>query len=317
MTEHRKLDVVGSVDGGARLPAREGQGRSADAWRAFEMELADEALPEAGALLYNAAGVRVETGRVTDHDAGDGVYPRGARVVCESPHGPAHGVVTGVVVVASRRMLATGRLPRILHASTDDDRAAEADVRAREQTVYVAAHQAALDLGLPVKVVRAESMGAGQGYVVYFASEDRLPFRDLLTRVSEATGERVELRQVGMRDAAKVVGGVGPCGLQLCCNTFLSEFAPITIKMAKDQGLGVNPQKLSGVCGRLLCCLVYEEAYYRAQRQLVPGVGERVGTDRGEGRVRDVDVLQMLVKVQLDSGEAVTRPVADVSRKGR
>jgi cell fate regulator YaaT (PSP1 superfamily) len=303
MTERRHLDLLsGEPETGAEpLPP----------WLVFEIGLAADVLPDAGVLLHNAAGVRLETGRVVDHDAGDGVYVRGAHVVCETPSGLA---ADGVVVVPSRRTMAKGPLPRILRAESEDDRASVAERRAREQDVYIAARQASLELRLPLKVVRAEALTHGQGFVVYFASEERVVFRDILARVSEMTGERIELRQVGLRDAAKVVGGVGPCGLQLCCNTFLSEFAPITIKMAKDQGLGVNPQKLAGLCGRLLCCLVYEEAYYRAQRQLVPRPGDRVGTDRGEGRVREVDVLQMLVKISLDSGEIVTRPVAEVSR---
>jgi cell fate regulator YaaT (PSP1 superfamily) len=311
MTEHRRLDLAPE---GAPAPG-ETRGGGVDGWLAFEMDLADEELPAPGAVFYSAAAVRLETGAVADHDAGDTVVPVGARVVCEASPGVPSSIASGVVVVATRRTLATARLPRILRTASEDDRAVEADLRAREQKVYSAARTAVLELGLPAKIVRAEASAGGQAFLVYFASEERVAFRDFLTRVSEATLERVELRQVGLRDATKVVGGVGPCGLQLCCNTFLSEFAPITIKMAKDQGLGVNPQKLSGLCGRLLCCLVYEEAYYRAQRQLVPRVGERVGVDRGEGRVREVDVLQMRVKVALDSGETVTRPIGELTRR--
>jgi cell fate regulator YaaT (PSP1 superfamily) len=228
----------------------------------------------------------------------------------------ARSLLVGVVVVPSRRTLVKGTLPRIVRPESMDDRNQEANLRAREQAATQAARQATALLGLALKVVRAEATNGGQTMVIYCASEERIPFGDLLSRLTQSTDERIELRQVGLRDASKVIGGVGPCGLQLCCNTFLSDFAPITIKMAKDQGLGVNPQKLAGLCGRLLCCLVYEEAYYRAQRQLVPRLGDRVGTDRGEGRVRDVDVLQMVVKVALDSGETVTRPLAELLRKG-
>jgi cell fate regulator YaaT (PSP1 superfamily) len=313
MTEHRRLDVVGGAEATVRVEAR------IDPWLAFELDLADDEKPEEGAKLHNAAAVRLENGQVVEHDAGDSIYLAGAKVVCEArwdvTADVTSGVTSGVVVVASRRTVARGDLPRIWRAPSEDDRTAEAALRAREQSVYVAARRVALDLRLPLQIVRAEALSGGQSVVVYFASEERAPFRELLHELSKATEERVELRQVGMRDATKVVGGVGPCGLQLCCNTFLSDFAPITIKMAKDQGLGVNPQKLSGLCGRLLCCLVYEEAYYRAQRQLVPRVGERVMVDRGQGKVREVDVLQMRVKVVLDSGETVTRPVAEVSRR--
>jgi cell fate regulator YaaT (PSP1 superfamily) len=305
--EHRRLELIGTTgEPDAALRA----GGEGTPWLAFEMDLADDAPGEAGSLLYNAAGVRVVVGRIVEHDAGDVVYRCGDKVACETPT----GVFQGVVAIASRRTLMVGQPPRILGLTSRGDTAALAELRAREQKVYFAARGAVRELQLPVKVVRAEAVGGGDKFIVYFASEERAPFRDILSCVAQATRERVELRQIGLRDAAKVVGGVGPCGLQLCCNTFLSEFAPVTIKMAKDQGLGVNPQKLSGVCGRLLCCLVYEEAFYRAQRQLVPRMGERVGTDRGEGRVQSVDVLQMLVKVTLDSGETVTRPALELTR---
>jgi cell fate regulator YaaT (PSP1 superfamily) len=303
VSEHRKLDVLGAA--GAPAPDAD-----VPPWLAFEMDKADDAAPPEGALLHNAAGVRIETARVVDHDAGDAVYKRGAKVVCET----ASGVAWGVVAVASRRTLVAGKLPRILRLAADSDVAAEAELRSREQAVWAAAQRLVRDQHLSVKVVRAESLSGGQRFAVYFASEEKFPFQELLVALSEATKERVELRQVGLRDAAQIIGGVGPCGLQLCCNTFLADFAPVTIKMAKDQGLGVNPQKLSGICGRLLCCLVYEEAFYRAQRKLVPRVGDRVTTARGEGRVRDVDVLEMQVKVTLDSGETVTVLVSELVR---
>jgi cell fate regulator YaaT (PSP1 superfamily) len=279
-------------------------------WLAFEMELAADEAPPAGAVLRNVVGVRLETGRVIDFDAGDAVYRRGAEVICETEAGPAHGVVA----VASRRKMVAAPLPRVSRQASFGDLATMAQLRAREQKIFALARHAVRESGVGVKVVRAEALSGGQRFAVYFASEEKFAFVDLLADLARRSGERVELRQIGLRDAAKVIGGVGPCGLQLCCNTFLSDFAPVTIKMAKDQGLGVNPQKLSGVCGRLLCCLVYEEAFYRAQRQRVPRLDDRVVTDQGEGRVRDVDVLDMTVTVTLDSGRTVTRPVDALKR---
>jgi cell fate regulator YaaT (PSP1 superfamily) len=281
-----------------------------DAALAHELELPDDPPGcEEGTTLYNAVGLRMEPGRVVDFDAGDAVFGRGERVVCEAPH----GVAWAEVCVPSRRVLAKGQLPRVLRRATASDLTAEAHLRAREQDVWTAARKVAQSLSLPIKVVRAEAMHGGQKMVLYFASEEKIQYKDLLRGLGQATRERIELRQIGMRDAAKVVGGVGPCGLQLCCNTFLSDFAPITIKMAKDQGLALNPQKISGVCGRLLCCLIYEEAFYRAQRKLVPKIGDRVTTPKGQGRVRDVDVLQMVVRVVVDGGEILAFPASDVA----
>jgi cell fate regulator YaaT (PSP1 superfamily) len=121
------------------------------------------------------------------------------------------------------------------------------------------------------------------------------------------------VRHLGLRDAARVTGGIGPCGLQLCCNTFLAEFAPVSIRMAKDQGLALNPQRVSGVCGRLLCCLVYEDAFYRQQRARYPKPGKRVQTPRGEGSVRDVDVLASTVRVALRDGALEAFALDDVT----
>jgi cell fate regulator YaaT (PSP1 superfamily) len=278
---------------------------------AYELDLPDDlAGCDAGTTLYNAVGLRLEPGRVSDYDAGDTILRRGERVVCEV----AQGTTVAEVAVPSRRQLVKGHLPKVLRRAGERDVATEAQLRAREQAVWKAARDVARSMDLPVKIVRAEAVSGGQRFVVFFASEEKGLHKGLLHGLVRETGERVELRQIGMRDAAKVVGGVGPCGLQLCCNTFLSDFAPISIKMAKDQGLALNPQKVSGVCGRLLCCLVYEEAFYRAQRQLLPRVGEDVTTPRGAGRVRDLDVLQMLVKVVLQGGDVLTLAVGEVVR---
>ena len=131
--------------------------------------------------------------------------------------------------------------------------------------------------------------------------------KNLLNKVS---GVRPwEIRHVGARDAAKAIGGVGPCGLQLCCNTFLADFAPVSIRHAKEQGLALKPERVSGVCGRLMCCLVYEDAFYRSQRSLFPKPGKRVLTPKGEGRVRDVDVLARTVRVALTDAGVETFPV--------
>ncbi len=266
-----------------------------------------------GASLFLAVGLRLDDARIVDFDPGDVVYRKGERVVCEGVHGLAYGSVA----IAPRRILSVLRLPRILRRATETDTTAEAKLRAREQVLWKQAKVVVRRANLPVKVVRAEAVHGGQRFHLYFSSEEKIQYRDLLRALGQVSRERIELRQVGARDAAKVIGGVGPCGLQLCCNTFLSDFAPVTIKMAKDQGLALNPQKVSGVCGRLLCCLVYEEAFYRAQRKLVPKVGERVTTAKGPGRVRDVDVLAMVVRVSLDSGEmlAVAAGELAIARK--
>jgi cell fate regulator YaaT (PSP1 superfamily) len=170
----------------------------------------------------------------------------------------------------------------------------------------------ATTLDLPIKIIRAQAEQSGK-IVVFFACEERIDFRELYRRVSAAAQGRIELRQVGVRDAAKMLGGVAPCGLQLCCTSFLKDFAPVSIKMAKEQGLVLNPQRVSGLCGRLLCCLTYEDELYRTQRKLLPKLGKRVVTPSGPGKVRDVDVLSQTVRVALDNGDVTTVKPAEIT----
>ncbi len=285
-----------------------------DAACADELALPDDAGFDAtGLVLYLVATVRFEAARLVEHDAGDTSFVRGDQVLCDTADGP----MPAEVVVPSRRVLRAAAPPRILRRATPADTASLAELRRREQEVLRAASVAARSLGLPVKVVRAEAAAGGARFVVQFASDAKVPFRDWLRAVGRESRERVELRQVGMRDAARLIGGVGPCGLQLCCNTFLSDFTPVAMKMAKTQGLATNPQKVSGVCGRLLCCLVYEEAHYRAAREAMPEPGDSVETPRGKGTVTGVDVLPMQVEVALDGGETARFAAAEVTRLAR
>ena len=197
-------------------------------------------------------------------------------------------------------------------------RCSEAEVRSeprsrrREKEVFRIARHFASALDLPIKIVRADAEVSGKT-IVYFASEERVDFRELFRRISAAAQGRVELRQIGVRDACKLMGGLGPCGEGLCCTRFLREFAPISIKMAKDQGLVLNPVRVSGLCGRLLCCLTYEDELYRSQRKLLPKLGKRVVTPKGPGRVRDVDVLSQVIRVILESGDIAAFKPEDIA----
>ncbi len=259
--------------------------------------------------LYNTVIVRGERSkRSRTYDAGDGVFDRGDVVAIE---GEAGRPGTGVVVQPNRREMIRGRLPRVTRRLHPNEISCEPRSKRREQEVFRIARHVASTLGLPIKIVRSQAEPSGK-IVVFFATEKRIDFREFYRRVSAAAQGRVELRQVGVRDAAKMLGGVAPCGLKLCCSTFLREFAPVSIKMAKEQGLVLNPQRVSGLCGRLLCCLTYEDALYRKQRKLLPKLGKRVFTPRGPGRVRDVDVLSQTIRVSLESGEIMTAQPADI-----
>jgi cell fate regulator YaaT (PSP1 superfamily) len=193
-------------------------------------------------------------------------------------------------------------MPRILRIADERDlaRADDEDRRAAEALDF--AREAIRERKLGIKVFHAEVQQAGGKATFYFASDARIDFRDLVRDLSGNLRLRVEMRQVGVRDEAKMVGGIGSCGRELCCSTFLPRFAPISIKAAKNQNIALTPSKVSGQCGRLKCCLVYEEANYVEAAKSLPRVGKRVETPDGIGRVGDLDVLRGRVRVLFMDG---------------
>ncbi len=198
--------------------------------------------------------------------------------------------------------------------ATEADRAKEGRMRERERTVAAAGRAALREVGVSAKAVRAEAEEGGQRFVLLLATDERVDFRTVLRAIGQRTRERVELRVIGDRDAAKIVGGVGPCGLQLCCNTFLQTFEPVGMRMARDQGLAMHPERVNGVCGRLLCCLVYEDAAYRAARALVPKLGDRVTLDGAPWEVTGVDLLEARVHLRGASGQSRTASLDALAR---
>jgi cell fate regulator YaaT (PSP1 superfamily) len=168
------------------------------------------------------------------------------------------------------------------------------------------------EYGLPMKMIKAEYNFDGSLLVLYFISEKRVDFRDLARDLAQTFKTKIELKQVGVRDEAKLIGGLGRCGRPLCCVSFLSEFNPVSIKMAKQQDLPLSPTEISGLCGRLLCCLTYENEYYAEAKKKLPRVGEKVNTPYGAGKVTGVNVLTETVNVELESEVTVEIPTKDL-----
>ncbi len=166
---------------------------------------------------------------------------------------------------------------------------------------------------LPMKLVDVEYSFDRTKIVFYFTSEGRVDFRNLVKDLARHFKSRIELRQIGVRDEAKMVGGIGSCGKPLCCTTFLKNFEPINIRMAKDQRLSLNPNKISGICGRLLCCLRFEHSSYVELSKNLPRMGATVSTEMGEGKVVDQEILQQQVKVLLEDGREVKFAANDVT----
>jgi len=261
----------------------------------------------AGEDVASVVGVRfVPAGRVSWFDASDGDYTPGERVLVDADRGSRLGWIATVPV---RRTTRERNLRRVIRRANESDlRGESAGDENRVRALRTAKDKAAM-LRLPLKVFRVE-LGAGK-LIVYYTSDDRLDLRDFVRELSQS-GLRPELRQLGVRDEAKAVGGIGSCGLTLCCTTWLPDFVPVSIKMAKDQGLVLSPSKVSGQCGRLKCCLVYEQAAYAELRKGLPKLGKRVVGARGEGRVVEVDVLRQRVRVSYGPGDTEVVPATDV-----
>lgn len=252
--------------------------------------------------VHNVVGIKFSSaGRIYLYDAGDDSYARGEEVVVDTERGLRIGIVA---VNAARRVHTRGELRAVLRRPSANDRRTNERNDERCHEAVQAAKEIVRTLNLPMKVFRTEYVQSGKKAVIYFTAEERIDFRDLVRDLSKQLRCRVEMRQTGVRDEAKQVGGIGSCGRELCCTTWLPEFVPVSIKMAKDQGLVLNPTKVSGQCGRLKCCLVYEQDTYAALRKGLPKLGKRViTTDGEEGRVVEVDVLRQRVRVTLGPGE--------------
>lgn len=173
------------------------------------------------------------------------------------------------------------------------------------------------EYGLPMRVVKAEYNFDGSHLVFYFTAEKRVDFRDLVRDLAKTFKTKIELRQIGVRDEAKLMGGLGRCGRPLCCISFLSEFSPVSIRMAKQQDMPLSPMEISGLCGRLLCCLTYENEYYAEVKKRLPQVGEKVNTCYGRGKVTGINVLKETINVELESEVTVEVPAEDVRSKGK
>ncbi len=191
----------------------------------------------------------------------------------------------------------------------------EQDQRNREEEALADCKRRVARLGLKMKPLVARYAPKGNRLTIFFRAGERVDFRKLVRELSRSLRTRVELRQIGQREQAKLVGSIGMCGYPLCCQTFLKEFAPTSIKMAKQQDLVLNPVKISGICGRLLCCLSYENEQYAAAKENMPRVGEEVSTPYGRNNVVSVNLLKETVSVESDGRVIKELPLAQITRE--
>jgi len=228
----------------------------------------------------------------------------------------ARGLELGQVVIAPTQILAselTEPLKSVVRKAEPEDIEHAQEFEEKEQEALAECAQMIAKLNLPMKLITAEYNLEGNRLTFYFGAEERIDFRELVRELTSRFKMRVELRQVGPRDEAKLIGGFGRCGRPLCCMSFLSEFAPVSIRMAKEQSLPLNPMKISGACGRLLCCLVYESEQYREMKEKMPKDGQRVSTPMGEAKVVGSNPLKETVLVELESKATVELHLSEVT----
>ena len=219
----------------------------------------------------------------------------------------ARGIEYGTVVGAPREVeeeKVIQPLKSVLRIANKKDDEQEASNRQKEKEAFKICLEKIRKHNLEMKLIDAEYTFDNNKVLFYFTADGRIDFRELVKDLASVFKTRIELRQIGVRDETKILGGIGICGRPLCCHTHLSEFAPVSIKMAKEQNLSLNPTKISGVCGRLMCCLKNEEETYEELNRKLPNVGDFVTTDDGlKGEVQSVNVLRQLVKVIVDVGD--------------
>ena len=250
---------------------------------------------------------------------GDGNYEEGSGVIVETARGVEYGTVCVPLKEIPEEELVAPLKP-VLRAATEKD---EETVRANEEKRAPAlktAEEKIAARGLDMKLVDCEFTFDGTKVIFYFTADGRVDFRELVKDLSSVFHIRIELRQIGVRDETRMIGGFGPCGRECCCSSCMPEFKKVSIKMAKNQGLSLNPSKISGLCGRLMCCLAYENDYYAEACKKMPKVGGEVGTPEGDGTVVNVNMLKMEVKVRIDKGDATVYkdfPVDDLRFKRR
>src|SRR5258708_17519013 len=259
--------------------------------------------------IVTIAGIRFRpAGRIYYFDPEGASYSTGQYVIVDT----VRGVEAGRVVIASKKLAErelTDPLKPVLRLATEDELRMMLSFKSKEKEALVQCDHHVKQHTLPMEMVEEEYRLDGSRLTFYFTANERVDFRALVRDLAATFRTRIELRQIGARDQAKLQGGVGMCGKTLCCSSWITDFGVVSIKMAKEQGLPLNPSKISGVCGRLLCCLSYENDNYVQAKQVMPQVGTMLDTPSGPGKVVSLNVPKEYVEVMLESGVTIQVPV--------
>lgn len=256
------------------------------------------------------------SGKVYDFDCGHFVLGKGDKVLVVTKEGPAVGCVCTEPKNGANERL-DRKLKKVFRVATPEEIDRYEKDCQLEKDVYDFCYKKVKDRSVPMSIVSVERRFDGSKTIVYFTADGRVDFRQLVKDLVGRFRTRIEMRQIGVRHQAKMVGGLGACGRPLCCSSFLTTFAPVTIKMAKKQNISLNPSKISGMCGRLMCCLTYEDKFYEKAKRKLPRIGKKVVTKEGEGKVIRQNVFKEVVTVSLDSGGEIEVQAHELKESSR
>ena len=257
-------------------------------------------------------GVRTEGSfKSTLHDPGKQNFRVGTQVIVESANGARTGIIASNKIPNIRKV--EDKIPRILRTFNQNDLQAQTRKKQTEQRAKELCQQIINKLKMKMNLSRVNHISREKKIVFFFTAEGRVDFRQLIKELVSNLKQRIEMKQMGVRDEARAIKGYGVCGETLCCSTFLEEFTPVTIRMAKDQGLALNPSKISGVCGRLMCCLQYEHQTYKELSQSMPKLERNIQTPGGLGKVIQSNILKQTVLVRLEDESILTYSIEELS----
>ncbi|MFI5366719.1 MAG: stage 0 sporulation family protein [Candidatus Binatia bacterium] len=261
----------------------------------------------------NLVGVQFQAaGQIRDFDPGPLTLRVGDQVLVEAEHGH----MLGTVIAAERPAVAAGAPPpRVIKKADARDLDKDDRNRLREREALRLCLQQVRDRGLQMKLIQVEQAYDGGKITFYFSAEKRVDFRDLVRDLAHSLHTRIEMKQIGARDEAKLIGAVGPCGRELCCSSWMRDFGVVSVKMAKAQGLSLNPSKLAGMCGRLKCCLRYEYDTYLELGRALPAIGSSVESVKGEGVVTRHNILKQTVLIRRADGVEAEASLEDLVEK--
>ncbi|KJE25740.1 stage 0 sporulation family protein [Geobacillus thermoleovorans] len=267
--------------------------------------------------MYTVVGVRFKkAGKIYYFDPGDAVIPVGEFVIVET----ARGIEYGKVVIANKQVDENDivmPLKKVIRVANEKDKWVVEENKKAAREAYDICLRKVEEHGLEMKLIDVEYTFDRNKVIFYFTADGRVDFRELVKDLASIFRTRIELRQIGVRDEAKMLGGIGPCGRMLCCSTFLGDFEPVSIKMAKDQNLSLNPTKISGLCGRLMCCLKYENEEYETAKEQLPDLGEYVETPHGFGKVVGLNILERVLQIELpEFGRVVEYTLDELMKNG-